>query len=198
MKIFSTHKILRKLCLLATLIWSFAFWNCASNKGHSDAIAPEDMPEICHDLDFNRDAHLREVCGVKTRSYMAYRNYPEHRSLLLPKGGKIVKKDNDLELRLESTLPINLPENFKGKINFDENIRRVFIKSKMDYCEFFPENSNVHVKIIRLTIPTDAGDTLSICYTLEPKITTAQRKTGFASRLEPMECVDFQKLKEKP
>ena len=197
-KVFSdklSTKAIVNLSIGNLIVCNLLLSGCA---GHGKAIAPEDMPAICQDLDFNRDASMREICGVKTRTYMAYRNVPEHRNLLLPKEGKIVKKDGILELRLPSTLPIELPKEFNGKIYFDEKVRRDFIKSRMDYCEFFPENSDKHVKLIRLDIPLDLGGELSVCYTLEAKVSTVQRKTGYASHLEPMECADFQKLKEKP
>jgi hypothetical protein len=158
--------------------------------------APEDMPEICQDIDFNQaGADLKEQCGVQTRNYRAYKNIPEHRNLLLPKGGKIVRKGKALELRLVSTLPIQLPAEFDGKILFDEKLRRNFIKSRMDYCEFFPENSTERLRIIKLDIPYDLGGEGSVCYTVESRPTTAQRKAGYAGRLEPLECVDFNRLK---
>lgn len=156
-----------------------------------------DLPDICQDLDFNRDVELRELCGVKTRDYLAYRNIPEHRNLLQPKGGKIVKKGRRLELRLQNTLPVELPEELTGKIIFDEGMRRTFLKSRMDYCEFFPENSSHNVKIILLDIPHDMGGRISVCYTVESQPSTAQRKVGYASRLEPLDCGDFRKLKAR-
>jgi hypothetical protein len=155
------------------------------------------MPDICQDLDFNRDVELRELCGVKTRDYLAYRNIPEHRNLLQPKGGKVVKKGKRLELRLPNTLPADLPEELTGKVIFDEKLRRTFLKSRMDYCEFFPENSNHNVKIIRLDIPHDMGGEIAVCFTVESRPTTAQRKVGYASRLEPLDCEDFRKLKAR-
>lgn len=170
--------------------------NPSSSKG-SKFIAPENMPDICQDLDFNRDEEFRDVCGVKTRDYLAYRNIPEHRNLLLPKGGKIIKKGRSLELRLPNTLPVAMPAGMTGKIIFDEKLRRTFIKSKMDYCEFFPENSPHTVKIIKLEIPQDTGGEIAICYTVESRQTSAQRKSGYASRLEPLGCEDFQRLKNK-
>lgn len=158
--------------------------------------APEDMPEICQDIDFNQaGADLKEICGVQTRNYRAYKNIPEHRNLLLPKGAKIVRKPKNLELRLQNTLPIALPPDLEGKVLFDEKLRRNFIKSKMDYCEFFPEGSNDRVRIIKLDIPLDIGGERSICYTVESGPNTAQRKAGFAGRLEPLECADFARLK---
>ena len=137
------------------------------------------------------------MCGVKTRDYMAYKNIPEHRNLLLPKGGKIIKKGKALELRLQNTLPAPLPADLAGKIVFDEKLRRTFIKSRLDYCEYFPVNSSHNVKIIRLDIPQGTGGELSLCYTVESRPSTAQRKTGYASRLEPLDCADFQQLKGK-
>ncbi|MDB5049738.1 MAG: hypothetical protein JWO30_2809 [Fibrobacteres bacterium] len=154
------------------------------------------MPEICQDIDFNQaGADIKKECGVQTRNYRAYKNIPEHRNLLLPKGAKIVRKGKEMELRLQNTLPINLPSDLEGKILFDEKLRRTFLKSKMDYCEFFPENSTERLRIIKLDIPLDIGGEKSVCYTVESRPTTAQRKAGYAGRLEPLECTDFLRLK---
>lgn len=158
---------------------------------------PEDMPDICQDLDFSRDVEYRELCGVQARDYRAYRNIPEHRNLLQPKGGKIVKKGRLMELRLQNTLPAPLPAELAGKIIFAEKMRRTFLKSRMDYCEFFPENSTHSVKVIKLDIPQDTGGTLVLCYTVESRPTIAQRKTGFASRLEPLDCAEFLRIKSR-
>jgi hypothetical protein len=163
----------------------------------SKVYAPDDMPEICQDIDFNQSGKdLKELCGVQTRNYKAYRNIPEHRNLLLPKGGKIVRKGNSLELRLQNTLPINLPKVLEGKILFDEKLRRTIIKSKMDYCEFFPENSTQRIRIMSLQIPLDIGGEITTCYTVESQIPTGQRKSGYAGRLESLSCEDFQRLKK--
>ncbi|MDQ3001733.1 MAG: hypothetical protein M3Y08_10795 [Fibrobacterota bacterium] len=154
------------------------------------------MPEICQDIDFNQAGKdIKELCGVQTRNYRAYKNIPEHRNLLLPKGAKIMRKGKILELRLVNTLPINLPADFEGRLRFDEKLRRTFIKSRLDYCEFFPENSTDRLRIIKLDIPLDVGGVKSLCYTVESRPNTAQRKAGFAGRLEPLECEDFQRLK---
>lgn len=158
--------------------------------------APEDMPEICQDIDFNQAGkEIKEECGVQTRNYRAYKNIPEHRNLLLPKGAKIVRKGKGLELRLLNTLPIALPADLEGKLLFDEKLRRTFVKSKMDYCEFFPDNSSDRLRIIKLDIPFDTGGEKSVCYTVESGPTTIQRKAGYAGRLEPLECADFLRLK---
>jgi hypothetical protein len=172
-----------------------ALAGCGGSAGQSKYVAPEDMPDVCQDLDFNRDEQFREICGVKTRDYMAYRNIPEHRNLLLPKGGKIVKKGKSLELRLPNTLPAPLPSDFAGRIIFDEKLRRTFIKSKMDYCEFVPENSSQNVKLLKLDIPFDTGGDLPVCFTVESRPSTAQRKAGYAGRLDPLDCADFARLK---
>jgi hypothetical protein len=154
------------------------------------------MPEICQDIDFNQTgAELKRQCGVQTRNYRAYKNIPEYRSLLLPKGARIILKGEALELRLQNTLPIALPKEMEGKIRFEERIRRSFLKSKMDYCEFFPENSADRLRILKLEIPMDIGAPQSVCYTVESKPTTAQRKAGYAGRLEPLACSDFLRLK---
>ncbi len=158
--------------------------------------APEDMPDICQDIDFNSaGADLKAECGVQTRNYMAYRNIPVHRNLLLPKGANIVRKGKGLELRLAGTLPIGLPPEMDGKILFDEKMRRTFIKNKMDYAEFFRDGSSQRLRIMRLEIPLDAGGLQTVCYSVGNPPTTAQRKAGYAGRLESMECADFGKLK---
>lgn len=168
----------------------------AGGSSQPKVYAPDDMPEICQDIDFNRaGSEIKEQCGVQTRNYRAYKNIPEHRNLLLPKGAKIVRKGKALELRLQSTLPIALPAEMEGKLLFDEKLRRTFIKSKLDYVEFFPENSTDRLRILKLDIPLDLGGERSICYTVESGPTTAQRKAGFAGRLEPLECRDFLRLK---
>jgi hypothetical protein len=168
-----------------------------SPSAREKVYAPEDMPDICQDIDFNQAGNeLKAECGVKTRNYRAYRNIPEHRNLLLPKGAKIVRKEEGLELRLTNTLPIALPADLEGKIRFDENLRRSFIKDRMDYCEFFPDRSSVRLRIMRLDIPLDAGGEKSVCFTVGAPPTTAQRKAGYAGRLETLDCADFVKLKE--
>jgi len=170
---------------------------CAGTGGSREKVyAPEDMPDICQDIDFNQaGADLKAECGVQTRNYMAYRNIPEHRNLLLPKGAKIVQKGKGLELRLTNTLPIGLPEAMDGKILFDENLRRTFLKDRMDYCEFFPEHATDRMRILRLDIPLDVGGQESVCFSLGSPPATTQRKAGFAGRLEHLDCADFEKLK---
>ena len=170
---------------------------CAGNADPDKLHVPDDMPEICRDIDFRRDEQLREVCGVKTRNYLAYRNLPEHRNLLEPKAGVIIQKGVELQLRLENFLPVDLPEEFRGKLRFGENVRRETVKSKMDYFEFFAPQAERPEKLIRLDIPLDNGETKSVCYTVEGKLATQQRKTGSASRLLPLDCGEFARLKNR-
>jgi hypothetical protein len=184
----------RWMCLGLAL----ALAGCAGSSGNvaSKVYAPEEMPEICQDIDFNSvGADLKTLCGVKTRNYKAYRNIPEHRNLILPKGGKIVKKGDVMELRLDNTLPVALPRDLKGKILFGEKLRRTFIKSKMDYCEFFPEKSSVRLRLMSLEIPLDIGGAIHVCYTLISGPSTGQRNPGSAGHLEELSCTDFERLK---
>ena len=156
---------------------------------------PDDMPEICQDLDFRFDEQYRKVCGVQSHNYRAYRNIPEHRDLLEPKAAVIIQKGEELQLRLENFLPVDLPEDFRGKLRFGEQIRRETVKSKMDYFEFFPPQADRPERLIRLEIPLDNGEVKSVCYTVERKLETQQRKTGTASKLLPLGCDDFTRLK---
>jgi hypothetical protein len=194
------HRISLRLAGFASLsvLAAFTLYACGgSSPGTQPKVyAPDDMPEICQDIDFNQAGkEIKEECGVQTRNYRAYKNIPEHRNLLLPKGAKIVRKGKGLELRLLNTLPISLPADLEGKLLFDEKLRRTFVKTKMDYCEFFPENSGERLRIIKLDIPFDIGGEKSLCYTVESGPTTVQRKAGYAGRLEPLECADFVRLK---
>ena len=156
---------------------------------------PDDMPDICRELDFRRDVEFRKLCGVRSHNYLGYKNIPEHRILFEPKNGKIVQKGEALELRLENFLPIDLPEEFQGKFVFGEQIRRELIKSKMDYFEFFPPNATRPEKMMRINIPVPNGEPLQVCYIMEPKFETAQRKTGYSGRLTALSCEDFEKLR---
>ncbi len=170
------------------------FSGCAG--GNQDKMyVPDDIPDVCKDIDFRQDAELRKVCGVKTKSYMAYRNIPEHRSLLEPKGGKIIQKGSSLQLRLENFLPIELPDDFKDKIKFGESMRRTLLKSKMEYFEFYPPEASRPERLIHLMVPLDNYEVKSVCFTVERKDPTLQRKTGYASTLLPLNCQDFERLK---
>ncbi len=181
------------------ILSSLFFLSCSSSSSSSKdpkVYAPDDMPDICKDIDFNQSGDdLKELCGVQTRNYKAYRNIPEHRNLLLPKGSRIVHKGKTFELRLQNTLPISLPDDLEGSLQFDEKMRRNLIKSKMDYCEFFPENSSDRLKIFSLEIPLDIGGSRTFCFSVQGHPTTAQRNAGYAGHLEALSCTDFQKLK---
>jgi hypothetical protein len=65
----------------------------------------------------------------------------------------------------------------------------------MDYCEFFPQNSTERLRLISLNIPMDIGGDSTLCFTVESRPTTSQRKAGYAGRLEPLECIEFVKFK---
>lgn len=187
-----------RLCLAFSALALLALCRCGGTApaDRQKVYAPEDMPDICQDIDFNQaGAELKAECGVKTRNYMAYRNIPEHRNLLLPKGAKIVRKNEGLELRLTNTLPIGLPADMDGKVLFDEKLRRTFIKSRMEYREFFPEHATARLRIMRLEIPLDVGGLESVCFTVGNPPTTTQRKAGYAGRLENLDCGNFEKLK---
>jgi hypothetical protein len=47
-----------------------------------------------------------------------------------------------------------------------------------------------------LDIPLDVGGEKSACFTVGFPPSTAQRKAGYAGRLETLDCADFVKLKE--
>lgn len=185
--------------LTPVLVCLLGLWlaGCAGSS-QSKVIAPVDLPEICRDIDFNTaDEGIKKECGVKTRSYMAYRNVPEHRSLLLPKNGKIVQKEEALELRLEGFIPVALPSDFTGFIAFGEGVRRQFLKSKYDYFEYFPPKATRSERIIKIEIPGQDRPPKSVCFFVERQRLTSQRKVGYASRLLPLDCQEFERRKTK-
>jgi len=171
---------------------TFILAACSNSK---KMYVPDDMPDVCQDLDFNRDKGLRNVCGVRSHDYLAYRNIPEHRNLKEPKAGVIIQKGDVLQLRLENFLPIDLPKEFQGKLHFGEGVRRDIVKSKMMYVEYFRPNAERPERLIRLDIPMDDSTTQSVCYSVERKTETQQRKTGSAGKLNNLSCEDFNQLK---
>ena len=156
------------------------------------------MPEICQDIDFSTaDQGLKDECGVQSRNYLAYRNIPEHRNLLMPKGGKIVEKEGGLQLRLEGFLPCELPKEFNGQIEFSERLRRQMIRSRMDYHEYFRSKAKRPEKLFKLEIPIKDSSEKKVCFFVERPPQTSQRKVGFASRLLPLPCEEFDRRKEE-
>jgi hypothetical protein len=185
----------RRISGLLFLSW---FWvGCSSAPtpaGKSEVIAPEDMPDICRDINFNTaDLGLREECGVTTRKYKAYRNIPVHRNLLLPKNSKIVLTNGQLELRLESFLPVVLPSEFAGQIEFDEKVRRQFLKSKYRYFEYFPPKELRPDKLIQLEIPLADSVWVPVCFIVDKPRAKSTRKLGYARRLLPLGCDEWEK-----
>jgi hypothetical protein len=157
---------------------------------------PMNMPEICQDMDFDLYPEMRKDC--KPRFYNSHKNQAIYRMLTLPKGGKIVKKGDDLELRLPDVLPSPLPSHFKGKISFSEPLRRDFIKTKMDYQEFSAKSTSKRVKIMRLDIPLNDGTQGSTCFNIPPKPAKASRiQMGYAFSLESITCATFEKWKRE-
>ncbi len=194
---FSSLIRLQRFHLGLAFLIVFLLSGCASSS-KSRVIAPVDLPEICRDIDFNTaDEGIKKECGVKTRSYMAYRNVPEHRNLLLPKNGKIVQKDEALELRLEGFIPVELPPDFTGFIVFGEGVRRQFLKSKYDYLEYFPPKATRSERIFKLEIPGQDKPPKWVCFLVERQRQTSQRKVGYASRLMPLDCQEFDRRKTK-
>jgi hypothetical protein len=170
--------------------------SCVPERAASRVIAPTDMPDICRDIDFNAaDAGLKKDCGVETRSYKAYRNIPEHRNLVLPKNGSIVLKDEKLELRLEGFLAAELHTELKDKIEFGEHIRRISLKSRFDYFEYFPPKATQAERLFKLDIPLRDSTFQSVCFFVERSRSLAQRKIGYASRLIPLNCPEFDRRK---
>ncbi|MBF0430342.1 MAG: hypothetical protein HQK83_03630 [Fibrobacteria bacterium] len=182
--------------LLLSTVLLVCLSQCGSSSGKKQILdVPIDMPEVCQGIDFNLNVEMREMCGVKSRSYRAYKNVPQYRMLLRPKGGKIVRKGDQYQLRLPKMIPIDLPPAMLGRITFSEDARRTYVKSKWDYHEFFPDGSNDRIKIMRIAIPLNDGNNKEVCYTILSNPTKVRKvQEGFANQLEVLDCSAFDRL----
>lgn len=180
------------------------FAACASGPpapdGGQGLYVPEDLPDICKEIDFLRNPEYQDLCGVKSRKYAAYRNLPAHRDLLRPKNAKIVRKADRLELRLERCLPIAMPADLEREIDFSEASRRSPLKSEMEYAEALllshaggaeGGESDDRERILRITLPLKNGGSRGLCYRVVVPRELAQRKPGYASELVELHCEEF-------
>lgn len=181
----------RNTCFLGGALLLLA--GCAGGSRKDKYYVPDDLPEICQSIDFSRtrDKALLEMCGVKTRNYMAYRNVPEHRSLIVPKGGKIVRKGSRVELRLPDFLPVSVPGSIGKGLDFGEAVRRKPLASEMQYFEYFPGDAERPVRLMKLALPLDRGEPQELCFSVENPLETQQRMVGYAKRLVELPCRDF-------
>lgn len=189
------NRFTRRGSMKAALASAGALLACGG-PSQSSLHVPLDMPEICQGINFELNVEMREVCGVEIRSYKGYKNIPDYRLLVRPKGGQLVSKGRGYELRLPNFLPVKIPAQIGGKIEFSEPLRSQPLKNQFDFQEFFPEGSADRLQMLRIDLPLAAGGTGSLCYTIPPKPTTiAPVQKGYARRLEPLDCPIYDKLR---
>jgi hypothetical protein len=128
---------------------------------------------------------------------MAYRNIPEYRSLIIPKGGKIVRKGGEVELRIPDFLPVSIPKKIGERLDFGERVRRKFIPSDMEYFEYFQGEAERPIRLMKISLPLDRDGTELICFSVENPLETQQRKVGYAKRLVELPCRNFNVIKAR-
>jgi hypothetical protein len=168
---------------------------CAGKKEVLDV--PEDMPEICRGIDFVANPDMRDVCGVRASRYQSYKNVPQQRYLIVPKGASVVLKKKKLELRLPNTLPVDLPKELRKKITFNQEARLEYIKNKMVYKELYPEGMD-RIKMFKLNIPLNDGTSEELCFNVPEKQKTSRRKTTrMGNKIESLSCEDFDDIVQR-
>jgi hypothetical protein len=186
---------------LGLLLWVLAIstilLSCGSTAGDTkeELVIPENLPDICRGIDFRRQPDMREVCGVRSVRYKAYQNVPRIRYMILPKGAQLVKTSSGAELRLPNTLPAPLPDYIANQIEWTEEARLDYLKTKMLYKEFTPENGE-RLKIFRLEIPLRNGANGDLCYSVpnEPEVADRRARTTRGNSLNAISCDEFEKL----
>lgn len=179
---------------LIIIAYSFVLSGCGSSK--EGLVIPQDLPEICRGIDFNDQVDMREVCGVTTISShrKGYQNRPQTRYLNLPKSAQLVKKDDNIELRIPNTLPIDMPSDFAHRIEWTEYVRQEYIKTQMMYKEF-RDSDQRRVKMFKLSIPMKDESVEDFCFQvpiIEPK--TKRSGTTRGNSLNKLNCCQFDEL----
>ena len=184
-------KIMLPSCLLA--ISMLAGCGGSAQKGE-DLEVPTDLPPICRDIDFVANPDMREVCGVRKASHnMAYRNIPQQRYLIKPAETSIVKTNGKLELRFQNSLPIILEGPITSELEFSQEKRLERVKNTYDYHEIY--SGKERIRIFKMGIPTDMGNTYDFCFRIPEKKGNARtRSVAMGNHIEAMTCNDFDNL----
>lgn len=170
------------------------FIGCAGSNDGSNLEVPTDMPPICRDIDFVAQPDMREMCGVRSVRYKAYRNIPQQRYLIKPKETSLVKVRDAIELRFPNTLPIILEGPIVKEIQFNQDKRLQKIKNSYDYYELYNEG-NERIRIFKIGIPTDMDTFHEFCFRLPEKYGNERtRSVAMGNRIEAMTCEDFHRL----
>lgn len=178
------------LAILALLAFS-----CASSEKLE---IPAELPEICRGIDFVSQPDMREVCGVRPLRFQSYKNIPQQRYMIMPKGASLVKTKEVIELRLPNLTPITMPSDLAKQLDFSPDSRLVYIKNTMLYKEIFPPGQE-RIKMFKLDIPTITGTMYPVCFLVPNKAQTSdsRNKSILGQSIEVLDCNEFQQIASK-
>ncbi len=180
-----------KLSFTALLFLSTVFFGCSSSAPSS--AAQRDLPEICRHYDFNKDPAMAEECGIRQTRYKSYKNIPSMRYLITPKDAQLVldRKDGDVELRLDNTIPVKLGKELARKVDFSDQAKPHHLKNQYIYKELYPTPSN-RIKIFKLRIPISGENWLDYCFQIPNRPKGNEKARSYTVHtLEPISCSDF-------
>ncbi len=187
----------RNIFFASSIVFLAFLAGCAGSKsgGNGDNLEiPTNMPPICRDIDFVAQPDMREMCGVRVSHSKAYKNIPQQRYLIKPAETSIVKSNGQLELRFQNSLPLILDGPIVDELVFNQDTRLQKIRNSYDYHEIYTKNSG-RIRIFKMGIPTDAGNTYNFCYNIPEKKGNARtRSVAMGNRIEAMSCADFDRL----
>jgi hypothetical protein len=163
---------------------------CAGSSNGDDLEVPTNLPPICRDIDFVANPDMREMCGVRRVHNKAYRNIPQQRYLINPNGTSIVKTDGQLELRFQNSLPLYLDGPITRELQFNQEKRLEKVQNSYDYHEIY--SGKERIRIFKMGIPTDMGNTYDFCFRIPEKKGNARtRSVAMGNHIEAMTCDDF-------
>jgi hypothetical protein len=171
----------------------FILAGCAGSSNGDDLEVPTDLPPICRDIDFVANPDMREMCGVRRVHNKAYKNIPQQRYLINPNGTSIVKTDGKLELRFQNSLPLYLDGPITRELQFNQEKRLEKVPNTYDYHEIY--SGKERIRIFKMGIPTDMGNTYDFCFRIPEKKGNARtRSVAMGNHIEAMTCDDFENL----
>ncbi len=171
----------------------FILAGCAGSSNGDDLEVPTDLPPICRDIDFVANPDMREMCGVRKVHNKAYKNIPQQRYLINPNGTSIVKTDGKLELRFQNSLPLFLDGPITRELQFNQEKRLEKVQNTYDYHEIY--SGKERIRIFKMGIPTDMGNTYDFCFRIPEKKGNARtRSVAMGNHIEAMTCNDFDNL----
>lgn len=165
----------------------------SSNISADNLEVPTNLPPICRDIDFVAQPDMRDMCGVRVNHSKGYKNIPQQRYLIKPAETSIVKTGDKMELRFQNSLPLYLDGPILDELQFNQAKRLEKVKNTYDYHEIY--NNGARIRIFKMGIPTDEGNTYDFCFRIpEKKGKDRTRSRAMGTNIEAMTCYDFDRL----